>query len=277
MQFIYSIPALAILLSLTEAGPIAMPEIFKRDLDLTLSAAPADCPATNALVSCSAGSSSGPSCCVEQEGLLLQTQFWDTDVSNSPASSWTIHGIWPDKCDGSYSSNCGFSSNIGSVGDVLNKAGETDLANYIEEYWVNNSGSNDELHTHEFNKHGTCFSTIGSSCYSSSSSSNPEQNVVDFVKLAVKTYQTLPTYDWLQEAGIVPSKTKTYKAQDIQNALAAKFGKQVHIGCKNHVLNEVWYFHTVQGSLLNDDLIKIDSVTSSTCSGSVKYLPKSQN
>ena len=28
------------------------------------------------------------------QGLLLQTQFWDTNPSTGPSNSWTIHGAW---------------------------------------------------------------------------------------------------------------------------------------------------------------------------------------
>lgn len=52
------------------------------------------------------------SCCsVVKGGLVLQTQFWSTWTGLEkkgqllPKGSWTIHGLWPDNCDG-YVHNC---------------------------------------------------------------------------------------------------------------------------------------------------------------------------
>ena len=40
-------------------------------------------------------------CCGEAPGgLVLLTQFWGTGVGAGPKKSWTIHGLWPDFCDG---------------------------------------------------------------------------------------------------------------------------------------------------------------------------------
>lgn len=298
---IFSIPAIAVLLALAEASPVEIPSIYKRGLDLSLSKS--KCGTNENQVSCSnesssdnifkhnngSGSGSGGdphSCCVEKEGLILQTQFWDYDVPG-PETSWTIHGLWPDKCDGSYDANCGFSDSVSSVKDVLENAGEKDLVDYMSQYWKNEGGNDEKLWLHEFNKHGTCMSTLADSCYSgnnsSSSSSNStatasgsgsNQNVVDWAKLTVKTFQGLPTYKWLSDAGITPSSDKQYEADDIAKALSKGFGNEVYIGCRSGKLNEVWYFHKVEGSLLDDKLIKVDSVSKSTCSGKVQYLPK---
>lgn len=56
------------------------------------------------------------SCCVETfGGLLLTTQFWDTYTGREaegqllPEKVWTLHGLWPDFCNGSYTQYCDLS------------------------------------------------------------------------------------------------------------------------------------------------------------------------
>jgi ribonuclease T2 len=53
------------------------------------------------------------SCCTETfGGLVLSTQFWDTYTGLEaegqvlPRDTWTLHGLWPDFCNGSYTQYC---------------------------------------------------------------------------------------------------------------------------------------------------------------------------
>ncbi|KAG8909721.1 ribonuclease T2-like, partial [Tulasnella sp. 418] len=60
-------------------------------------AAITSCP--DAVLSCDRNLGLRGSCCYEAPGgLIAQTQFWDFDADNSPPTSWTIHGLWPDHC-----------------------------------------------------------------------------------------------------------------------------------------------------------------------------------
>ena len=47
-------------------------------------------------------------CCTETfGGLFLATQFWDTWADKKiPENTWTLHGLWPDFCNGSYTQYC---------------------------------------------------------------------------------------------------------------------------------------------------------------------------
>jgi ribonuclease T2 len=51
-------------------------------------------------------------CCTPTEGLVLVTQFWNTHTgleaqgSRLPKEAWGIHGLWPDRCDGTYGQYC---------------------------------------------------------------------------------------------------------------------------------------------------------------------------
>ena len=67
------------------------------------------------MLSCSSRASplSVDSCCAETfGGLFLSTQFWSTYTGLEsegqllPANDWTLHGLWPDFCNGSYTQYC---------------------------------------------------------------------------------------------------------------------------------------------------------------------------
>lgn len=266
--------ALLSILSFVSASPI-LPVVtpgWQNHLDLFTTKP--RCSMEDELLSCLKGSNSTTdACCVESPGgLVLFTQLWNTDVTNGPSHQWTIHGSWPDNCDGSYGSNCNYeNTNVDSVEAILRQNEQYELIDYMNQFWLNNNGTNDAFWTHEFNKHATCMSTIKPSCYDNFTEG---QNVVDFFKMSVRQYHELPTFTWLADAGIVPSYSHRYKAEDIQAALDKAFGYEVFLGCHNQTLEEVWYYHRVQGSLLSQNFIKVDTTYKSTCKGDILYPPK---
>lgn len=52
-----------------------------------------------------------------------------------------------------------------NIVSICNNNGRSDLADYINTYWLDENGSN-TLVDHEWAKHGTCISTLNPSCYS---------------------------------------------------------------------------------------------------------------
>ncbi|KXJ92548.1 ribonuclease T2-like protein [Microdochium bolleyi] len=215
------------------------------------------------------------SCCFNNPGgQLLLTQFWDTAPSVGPADSWTLHGLWPDNCDGSYEQFCAPEREFTNITAVLAQSAPCTLE-YMQKYWKDYQGNDESFWEHEFNKHGTCISTLDPKCYRNH---KPGDEVVDFFVRAVQLFKTLPSYDWLKQAGIVPSSTKTYTRAEIQTALKKHHqGHDVIINCnKNKELNELWYHYNAFGSVVNGRFVPVDPVGSpSTCPETgIKYLPK---
>ncbi|KAF2025522.1 ribonuclease T2 [Setomelanomma holmii] len=215
-------------------------------------------------------------CCFNAPGgQILQTQFWDYDPPTGPSDSWTLHGLWPDRCDGTYDANCDPSRAYTNISSILTSLGASDLLSYMSTYWKDYQGNDETFWEHEWAKHGTCISTLEPSCYSNH---KPTEEVVDYFQKAVDIFKTLPSYDWLSAAGIVPSTTQTYTTAAIQSAIAAKRpGVSVTLGCSSGALNEIWYHYDVRGSLQTGEFVAANpDGTKSTCPATgIKYLPKS--
>ncbi|KAJ5241554.1 Ribonuclease T2 [Penicillium citrinum] len=219
-------------------------------------------------------SSKAPTCCYNYPGgALLQTQFWDTDPSTGPTDSWTMHGLWPDNCDGTYESNCDDTRAYTNITDILKAQDRADLLSYMDKYWLDIDGDNESFWAHEWGKHGTCVNTIKPSCYSNYS---PQEEVGAYFEKTVDLFKGLDTYKALSSAGITPNDSKTYTLKEIQSALSkAHDGAEVYLGCKSGKLNEAWYFFNVRGNAIDGKYQAADSLTKSSCpSSGIKYLPK---
>lgn len=209
----------------------------------------ATCSSTVQSCSSGASSSSVSSCCVNKPGgQLLQTQFWDTDPVTGPSNSWTIHGLWPDNCDGTYDENCDSSRAYTGIGTILNNNGKSALVSYMQNYWQSNSESTEAFWEHEWSTHGTCVSTLDPDCYSSYTKG---QEAADYFQVVVDLFKTLNTYGALSAAGITPSSSKTYTSSQIQAALLKVTGKAAVISCSNNELYQVYYGFFVNGPLKN--------------------------
>ncbi|KAI0555600.1 ribonuclease T2-like protein [Xylaria curta] len=235
----------------------------------------ATCSSTVESCSSGASSSSVSSCCVNKPGgQFLQTQFWDTDPVTGPSNSWTIHGLWPDNCDGTYDENCDSSRAYTDITTILQNNGKSSLLSYMQSYWQSNDGTPESFWEHEWSTHGTCVSTINPSCYSSYTKG---QEAADYFQVVVDLFKTLDTYSALSAAGITPSSSKTYTSAQIQAALLKVTGKAAIISCSNSELYQVYYGFFVNGPLTNADFVPSTVVgQSSNCpSSGIKYLPKS--
>jgi len=214
-------------------------------------------------------------CCFESPGgLIAQTQFWDTNPVTGPVDSWTIHGLWPDNCDGTYTSNCDPSRFYTSITNILNNAGRADLVDYMGTYMVSNDESPEKFWEHEWNNHGTCYSTLAPACYWSASPTG--QDAVDFFSRVVNLFQTLPTYTWLANAGILPDSSRTYTLRTLTDALtSASGGFTPALDCHRGSLTQIYWYFNLKGSLIDGDFVPISAPKAGNCPyRGIRYLPK---
>ncbi|KAI0154938.1 ribonuclease t2 [Xylariaceae sp. FL1272] len=238
----------------------------------SVTAASLTCP-NDLPLSCQNTTAVADTCCFNAPGGdLLLTQFWDTDPSTGPSDSWTVHGLWPDNCDGTYEQYCDLNRQYTNITAILQEKAPCTLK-YMQVYWKDYQGDDEDFWEHEFGKHGTCINTLNPECYSDYQATD---EVPDYFNRAVSLFKSLPSYKWLEEAGIVPSSTATYTLAAIQAALSSHHGHDVIIGCSGGALTELWYHYNVRGSIQTGEFIAVDPVGSgSTCPATgIKYLPK---
>ncbi|KAI3339865.1 ribonuclease Trv [Ustulina deusta] len=241
-----------------------------------LSGAPS-CP-LDGPVSCKNQSAADSCCFIYPGGRLLLTQFWDEEIHvGGSEDDWTLHGLWPDLCDGSYDQFCGMTPRFSNITAVLEHYDQHELIEFMNRYWVANySGTNEHLWAHEYNKHGTCINTLAPSCYGEAYT--PGLEVVDYFVRAFGLFRMLDTYYALQRVGIEPDSSKTYALADVQAALEEYSGSRVILKCSRHgALHEAWYVWFVKGSLQSGDFVPArDSFKGdhTNCPARVRYLPK---
>ncbi|CRL19300.1 Ribonuclease T2 [Penicillium camemberti] len=227
------------------------------------------CPASE--ISCQANYHGQDTCCFNYPGgQMLQTQFWDVDPALGPEDAWTIHGLWPDHCNGGFDQFCDSRRKYSNISLILVDAGRGDLLEYMSEYWKDFRGDDSNLWQHEWNKHGTCVSTLEPDCYADYL---PQQEVVDYFDKTVEVYKELPTHEFLANAGIIPSQTRTYALADIEAALEQAHGNPVTIRCRGGAINEIWYHFNIAGSLQSGEFVSAgpDGLKSNCPSRGIKY------
>lgn len=212
-------------------------------------------------------------------GLLLLTQFWDYSPAIGPSDSWTIHGLWPDTCTGGYDSDCDPARNNNNIASVLRTSSHPNASETLDtmnQYWLALNGNDGQLWSHEWNKHGTCVSTIKPSCYKEEGYTQNE-DIVDFFTTTVDLFHTYNVYEALQEAGITPSYNKRYTLEQLHQATKDKWGKEATFKCRNGALNEAWvYFHTKGRSTSAQAFVQSEPLRGNNrCPAQgIRYLPK---
>lgn len=230
------------------------------------------CP--NAELSCHNASVVADTCCFNHPGgQFLQTQFWDTNPPRGPRDSWTIHGLWPDHCDGGFDQYCDDTRYYGNISSIIAAFDDPGLLDYMRVFWQANLGPSESLWAHEWNKHGTCISTLATKCYSPYL---PQREVLDYFNITVVLFQQLDTYRALEAAGITPNHDKTWDRAELQAPLQRMHSMPVTLRCHEGRLNEVWYHFVVRGSLQTGEFIPSapDGAKSNCPARGIRYVPK---
>ncbi|KPI40645.1 Ribonuclease T2-like protein [Cyphellophora attinorum] len=273
------------------------------------------CALKEPVLSCSAGAnpSETDTCCTETfGGLLLSTQFWtiytgrEAEGQLLPPKHWGLHGLWPDFCNGSYTQYCDLTRQYDpdpspntttgtpsgtpvppwhgvSIDVWIEEFGREDLIAWANEYWIAQAQPNTELWAHEFSKHATCFSTFDVPCYGPKYVDHEE--IIDYFDTVIKYFMQVPTYEWLENASIVPSNSTSYSLSDFQGVLTDAYNETAagkgSSDSGRTSLSEVWYFSHTLGrpqDHTGSNIAKVNSTTKSNCAtteGGVWYYERS--
>lgn len=229
-------------------------------------------------ISCTKGKTES-NCCYEGEnGVMLLTQLWDYDPPIGPDDVFTIHGLWPNKCKGGYEQFCNPSWKIKDAREILQSFDENELLKKMEQYWKDLSGTDSDLWLHEFNKHGTCMSTLSPKCYNSGNNKD-HKNVIDYYTTVVELWESLPTFEWLRAEGISPSTEQTFNVQNFTDVLTKNLNhtgaESINLLCDNqNSLTQIYYHFKLRGAAVGGEYIPTKAVDQTTCRDGFSWLPK---
>ncbi|RGP79197.1 ribonuclease trv [Fusarium longipes] len=232
--------------------------------------------ANNRRGSCYGEASVDDPCCYLSPARLLQTQVWDTRPVSGPLDSWTIHGLWPIHNDGSIPSNCDTNRTYTNITQILYHAGAEGTVDEMNTLWEAAEGDNEDLWQDQWAAHGTCFSSLNRECYGRNYEETEE--AVPYFQKTISLFKRLPTYEWLRDAGIIPSYSMLYQLSDIQAALEQQHGSRVSLRCAGQRIHEVGYHFNVTGTLQHGYFTDSGAIGNwDDCPELVLYEPKGES
>ncbi|RKP27044.1 ribonuclease T2-like protein [Syncephalis pseudoplumigaleata] len=181
-------------------------------------------------------------CCTPSMGLFVLTQQWYPQLG--PEEEFTMHGLWPDTCDGGMGpkDGCDPARHYDDLGSILQQA-DAKLYDEMNTYWPSYKGDNPAFWSHEWNKHGTCVSTLEPKCLGSDAPQH--QDAVQYFRMALSLRRQFNTFAALSKAGIVPGRQ--YEREQFAAALSDAWGVPVELHCAQGQLEEVRLWMKVRG------------------------------
>jgi len=171
-----------------------------------------------------------------------------------------LGGTWDQFCDPS--------REVTNVTQILQGLGEYQLLQEMNNVWPNDQGTVDSFWAHEWNKHGTCFSTFQPQCYTKYTK---HQEVADFYRMTIDFYHKYNVYKALKRHGIVPGHT--YKSEQYTKALVKEFGTVPNLQCDptTGALNAVWLYFHAKGPVRNLELRPTLPNAPNACNATIPY------
>lgn len=174
--------------------------------------------------------------------------------ANAP-TEFTIHGLWPDYNDGTWPSCC--------KKENFDEKEIATLHDALEKYWPSLScGSSRTCHgtrgsfwAHEWEKHGTCSSSVVHDEYS-------------YFVTALNVYFKYNVTRVLNEEGYVPSNTEKYPRGGIVSAIQNAFHATPLLVCKKGAIEELHlclYKDFKPRDCVIESTSQKDTVSSSSC------------
>ncbi|KAL0096786.1 secreted ribonuclease T2 [Phycomyces blakesleeanus] len=207
------------------------------------------------------------SCCTPKYGLVVLTLQWVPGFG--PDKEFTIHGLWPDTCSGGRApgNGCDRSRVANNIGNIVRDM-DPSLHSEMSTFWPSYKGDNNWFWSHEWNKHGTCISTLRPSCYGKEYTKY--QDVTAYFKQALELRHYYDLFGALNLAGVIPGQT--YNVQTMIEPLEKYVGAKIKMDCdRKGQLSEVSMFFYVEGR----DKYKItDAFQKGNCRGAVWYPKK---
>eukprot|EP00164_Ancoracysta_twista_P000590 GFYU01000781.1.p1 GENE.GFYU01000781.1~~GFYU01000781.1.p1 ORF type:complete len:237 (+),score=66.77 GFYU01000781.1:76-786(+) len=178
------------------------------------------------------------------------------NYKTKPLPKFLVHGLWPDRSDGTYPSFCNRTDTI----DYSQISGE--LQADMNTYWPSLFGQGSEsFWSYEWNKHGTCAHY------------HTYKTQHDYFQSAIDIRKSLDIEDLLAQQGVSP-REEPYEVSDLYTALNAALGeKYASINCYSGYLTEIWTCiskDTLKPMRCPDEYYhKVEN----RCSGTIKYSP----
>ncbi|KAI8055510.1 RNase Sy [Syncephalis plumigaleata] len=209
-------------------------------------------------------------CCSPVMGLVVFVQQWYPKLGGP--TDFTMHGLWPDNCDGTLGpgGGCDNTRNYPNLGEIIKNA-DVNLYTNMTTYWPSYKGNAASFWSHEWNKHGTCVSTLEPTCLGPQAP--PHQDVLEYFSRIMELRQEFNAYEALKRAGITPGQKYDHAA--FEAAFESAWGVPVTLKCRRGQIQEVWMWMKVRG---RDQYTptKFNSGKGSTCGRVIYYPPKAR-